>query len=263
MKKSLEDHLGDIIQKARQGLGISAEFLIQNLDLTAAQLSALEAYQWIPDQEVIDLIASYLELDPHKLKQHAKVIELPAPTVINTDGIIACVLYGETNEANCYIAEIKQANAVIIVDPGIQYDRICNIISKIGVQPTAVLLTHEHYDHTRSLHLISDMYQCPVFPYSISKEQLLHRIPQLEIWDTPGHTNDSRCYLLPEIVFVGDLLFAGSVGRAACSHWQKHLNSVQRILALPETTTICPGHGPVTAVTVERKINPFVRDVNG
>ena len=47
MKKSLEDHLGDIIQKARQGLGISAEFLIQNLDLTAAQLSALEAYQWI------------------------------------------------------------------------------------------------------------------------------------------------------------------------------------------------------------------------
>ena len=112
MKKSLEDHLGDIIQKARQGLGISAEFLIQNLDLTAAQLSALEAYQWIPDQEVIDLIASYLELDPHKLKQHAKVIELPAPTVINTDGIIACATLLKSSRQTLSLSLIQEFNMI-------------------------------------------------------------------------------------------------------------------------------------------------------
>jgi glyoxylase-like metal-dependent hydrolase (beta-lactamase superfamily II) len=76
---------------------------------------------------------------------------------------------------------------------------------------------------------------------------------------TPGHTPGSVCYLTGLICFVGDTLFAGSLGRAG-SRYAYHalLDSVRaRLLGLPEMTALLPGHGPATTVGEELRHNPF------
>ncbi|HHT36601.1 MAG: MBL fold metallo-hydrolase [Candidatus Wallacebacter cryptica] len=258
IKKKLEDHFGDVIQKARQGLGITPEMFSRDLGLTTAQTAAAEAGQWIPEPNIIEAIAAYLNLNPSNLKQFVKVTALPAPATINTEAVTCYVLYGELGEANCYVVKLKQHNACIIIDPGVKASRILHLIDQIGVNPMGILLTHSHKDHAHSLQAVREYFKTPVFPESITENELLSSIPPLQIWDTPGHTDDSRCYLLPDIIFVGDLLFAGSVGRASESNWQSHLSSARRVLTLPEAATICPGHGPVTTAAVESKINPFM-----
>ena len=80
---------------------------------------------------------------------------------------------------------------------------------------------------------------------------------------TPGHTPGGICYRVEDgghpICFVGDTLFAGSIGRAnPSSLYQVHLDSVRRrVLKLPEQTVLFPGHGPATTVTEEWAQNPF------
>lgn len=82
-------------------------------------------------------------------------------------------------------------------------------------------------------------------------------ITVFEIWKTPGHSDESKCFLLPGSIFVGDLMFAGSVGRANPKCWARHREFVNQVLTLENDTYIFPGHGPVTTVKTEKKINPF------
>jgi hydroxyacylglutathione hydrolase len=85
----------------------------------------------------------------------------------------------------------------------------------------------------------------------------------LQVMVTPGHTPGGLCYRLVldrrEVCFVGDTLFAGSIGRAnPFSLYPRHLESVrERLLSLPEATVLLPGHGPATTVVEELQHNPF------
>ena len=81
---------------------------------------------------------------------------------------------------------------------------------------------------------------------------------------TPGHTLGSCCYYFKDqgILFSGDTLFQGSVGRSdlPTGDWDQLMNSVNNILMkLPDETTVFPGHGPATTIGQERKTNPYVR----
>ena len=76
---------------------------------------------------------------------------------------------------------------------------------------------------------------------------------------TPGHTPGGVCYKTEGSCFVGDTLFAGSIGRAnPPTLYPTHLKSVRtRVLTLPETLILFPGHGPSTTVREEKAHNPF------
>jgi hydroxyacylglutathione hydrolase len=86
---------------------------------------------------------------------------------------------------------------------------------------------------------------------------------------TPGHTPGGFCYRVrlgkQDVCFVGDTLFAGSVGRAnPFSLYPQHLESLRRrLLTLPDATVLLPGHGPGTTVAEEREHNPFAAEADG
>lgn len=253
----LEDLFGDIIQKARQGLDLSQQDLAEKLDLTLEQVEAIESYRLVPGKVHINRLARVLQLNPVRLGNLVKLESINSYTKTETNAAKTHILYGKPNQANCYIIVLKRIKSCVIIDPGVNINRITEVIEDISCQVKAVLITHNHKDHTHNLAAIVELYKCEVYPNTIGNLQLTALLPEIEIWNTPGHSDDSKCFLLPGSIFVGDLMFAGSVGRAKPECWARHLKFVNQVLTLENDTYIFPGHGPVTTVKTEKKINPF------
>jgi glyoxylase-like metal-dependent hydrolase (beta-lactamase superfamily II) len=88
-----------------------------------------------------------------------------------------------------------------------------------------------------------------------------------EVLHTPGHSSGSVCFYFAgiELLIAGDTLFAGSIGRTDLpgGSSRKILESIaSRLLVLPDETKVLPGHGPATTIGVERRSNPFLRDLH-
>ena len=159
-----------------------------------------------------------------------------------------------------------------------------------GAQPSAVLLTHQHYDHVEGVAELEKK-KIPVLahsPYSqdLTLEKLLeqsgialtvspYRVTQLlqdnssvtvgdwqfEISYVPGHAADSLAFRLQDCVFSGDTLFASGVGRADLpgGDMELLLNSIRdHLLCLDDATRVFPGHGPTTTIGTERSSNPYL-----
>ena len=140
-----------------------------------------------------------------------------------------------------------------------------------------VLNTHHHYDHTDGNRALKEKTGCLV----IGAAADAGRIPGLDrpvregdriaigtstatVLETPGHTPGHVSFHLPEegIIFVGDTLFAGSIGRTDFpgGSYTQLIRSVQeKIFTLDGDTVVYPGHGPRTTVERERRSNPFFR----
>jgi glyoxylase-like metal-dependent hydrolase (beta-lactamase superfamily II) len=145
----------------------------------------------------------------------------------------------------------------------------------------AVCLTHGHSDHAGKLQQVLARWPVPVYlgqedldlaPWLPTKQLLQTPVDgqtvnagQLTVnfMVTPGHTPGGICYRVAsagaDLCFVGDTLFAGSIGRAnPFSLYPRHLLSVRnRVLTLPQRTVLFPGHGPATTVAEELQRNPF------
>lgn len=159
-----------------------------------------------------------------------------------------------------------------------------------GVTPCALLLTHQHYDHVEAAAAVSAL-DIPIYAYSdystdLTLEKLLqqsgipmtvtpykveHRVDAhtaLEIgnWKfslehIPGHSPDSVVYLHEHHAFVGDTIFAGSIGRTDLpgGDTQTLVSGIsKKLLNLADATTIYPGHGPTSKIGTERASNPFL-----
>jgi len=84
---------------------------------------------------------------------------------------------------------------------------------------------------------------------------------KFKVLHTPGHTIGGICLLGDGIVFTGDTLFHYSIGRADFpgSDYDQEMNSIRsKLMTLPDTTKVYPGHGPATTIGIERKGNPFI-----
>ncbi len=253
----LEDEFGDIIHKARQGLGLSMEQVAHATGLTKEDLAAMETYRLEPKLDQTQQLAAFLHLNPDKLWSIASNSFI-LPQVPTTLGDFALwVLPGETGESNCYIVQNTRIQSGVIIDPGVSLQRIGEIIKDNSIPIQAVLITHRHGDHIKSLDGLVDEFAVPVYPDMSGEITLALGGTDVVQIPTPGHTEDSVCFLFPGFIFVGDLLFAGSVGRAQVGKWNTHLQHVNTILRLPGTTLVLPGHGPVTTCKTELIINPF------
>ncbi len=157
---------------------------------------------------------------------------------------ITCIPVGDL-EANCYIVE-KEKKAIII-DPGDEAEKIEEFIKDCNV--VGILLTHNHFDHTGAL------------AYLEKKYNLKHnnRVKEFdyEIINTPGHSKDSiTIYFEKEkIMFTGDFLFQGTIGRMDLPSGSKEdmKNSLDLIKKYPDDTKIYPGHGPSTILGIEKE----------
>ena len=194
--------------------------------------------------------------------------------------------------ANTYIL-IDDNKQCVVIDPAKSNQSINIYIKKNELQLKAVLLTHGHIDHMRGSDVIVNEFKCPLYigfydmdklsnPYSncsmflgsemiinakadsLSDKQVLKLLDEdIQVIEVPFHTSGSVCYYLADskLLFSGDFLFAGSVGRSDLpSAMPRELSrSMSKILVLPKETKIYPGHGKRTTLEIELRSNPFVK----
>ncbi len=207
-------------------------------------------------------------------------------------------------ETNCYVVAPDSGGPCVIIDAPDDIEGIAGMLAEHDLYPQALLLTHAHVDHgggaagaaqkwsvNAYLHpddewLAADpmsqlrslfggalpdwmlgRYQPPESFSSLDHGQVLSLAGlELEVRHTPGHTPGHCCFYVEDegILFSGDQLFAGSVGRTdlAGGDWGALLTSMRdQVLTLPDDTTVLPGHGPATTISRERLTNPFLTDL--
>lgn len=204
---------------------------------------------------------------------------------------------------NCWVAAAARGEQCVIIDPGIDIEPdLDDVIAENRLHPVAVLLTHGHIDHTFSVVPVCQARDVAAYIHPADRAQLadpwsglglppgtpLMGLPTLtaaepddvrELRDgesvplaglkfvvrhAPGHTPGSVVFALDEVLFSGDVLFAGSIGRVdlpggSIAQMTASLRDV--ILPLPDETAVHPGHGPSTTIGQERFTNPFLLDL--
>ena len=163
-------------------------------------------------------------------------------------------------KTNCYIV-YEKGNALII-DPGDEENEIIKKIEKMKLTPLAILLTHNHFDHTMYAESLSSFFKIPIWDYK-NLEEGSKKIGDFnfDVIYTPGHSNSSMTYYFKEygIMFCGDFIFKGTVGRVDLpgGNYQDMLASLKLIKKYPNDIVLYPGHGDSTTLGHEKKNNYY------
>lgn len=179
-----------------------------------------------------------------------------------------------------------------IIDPGAEPEKIFRLIGHKGLKPTILINTHGHVDHIGANRDIKDKFDIPLYLHAADSPMLesVHQSElsfflgakespppdkfleegdeikignvSLSVIHTPGHSPGSVSLMGDGILFSGDTLFFGGVGRTDLpgGSWSEMESSIrEKIFTLPADTVVLPGHGPTTTVDQETKFNPFIR----
>jgi glyoxylase-like metal-dependent hydrolase (beta-lactamase superfamily II) len=270
------------------GLGLSVEQLARDAGLEARDVTGLERGERAPTLKEVEAIGSVLRLRPRPLAEIARHTWAPAPSPSSlSDGEQVGVetIVGDIGgyAVKGYMIYDEPAREAVLVDTAYSPDAMLQALLRRHLELKAICLTHGHADHADGLDKILHRWPVPVY-LGHEDERLLSWRPHREhlrdpvegtriavgrlsvrCLPTPGHTPGGICYRVEgftrPVCFVGDTLFAGSIGRSnPFGLYPRHLRSVQEtVLRLPETTVLFPGHGPATTVAEELVHNPFRR----
>lgn len=196
-------------------------------------------------------------------------------------------------ETNCYVLK-NEDSSCLIVDPGGEGEKLIQYIQEENLKPVAIVLTHAHFDHIGAVDTIRDEYHIPVYVHEKEKDWLTS--PELnlsvsmragevqvreadeiisgeqemtigsftfQVYETPGHSPGSISLYFKDadLVCSGDALFNGSIGRTDLpgGNQDQLMKSIHdKLLTLPETTTVLCGHRSVTTIGKEMDSNPFL-----
>ncbi len=271
-----EDEYYDIVGKARFGLGLLVRRVTARSGLSEAEYTALESGGDKPPEPHLVAAAKALELAPGKLADFA--LRPEHPRSLKPSVPFAQLVLGAGFTANGYLLSCPSSRQGVIVDPGADAQTIFASVDKLAMQPTAILITHAHHDHVGALTEVKTRYPVPVLALK-AEQQLLgshtrattlvdpgHEVAagtlRGQFLHVPGHTAGMATVVFRDagVAFVGDSLFARSLGRASgpgTPYNQLRQEVREKILSLPDSTILCPGHGPLTTVADEKRLNPF------
>jgi glyoxylase-like metal-dependent hydrolase (beta-lactamase superfamily II) len=171
---------------------------------------------------------------------------------------------------NCYIlgTDPPEERGALIVDPAVMDEQIVEFLEKNDYPLLGVLITHDHIKHVRGLRTLKKIYEAQVFavnPYIRGHRAVMVRDGEnirigpfkAEVLTTPGHSSDSAVFRVGRLLFTGDSLSAGLVGRTASAYGAAVQMGALRskILSLPGDFTILPAHGPPSTLETERRYN--------
>ncbi|CAN5138563.1 hypothetical protein BH23VER1_BH23VER1_18840 [soil metagenome] len=233
----LEDEASDILSKARRGLGLPESATPADLGLDPGALDAVAHGRYRP--------------------------EVAAP-----DGLAIFTTEWHDMRVNAYLVRDPQGGRCAVFDTGADAAPIRETVDARSLVVDALFLTHTHPDHVADLPGVRG-----AVIYAPQREPVPGAIPvcpgdtfqvgalTIVARPTPGHSPGGTTYLFTglavPVAVVGDALFAGSMGGAP-DRYRDALRSVrEQILTLPDETVLCPGHGPLTTVALEKKHNPF------
>jgi hydroxyacylglutathione hydrolase len=200
-------------------------------------------------------------------------------------------------EENAYVLRLPDRKDCLIVDPGFEPEKIIDYLESNDLIPAAILITHGHIDHIAGIGDIKNHWPecllaigaadaqkltdarlnlsamfgfdivCPAADVALQDGESFSAAGiELRNRAIPGHSSGHVVYIIkdhdPITVLVGDVIFAGSIGRTDFPDGDSHklADGIRKILyTLPDETVLLPGHGPNTTVGDEKHGNPFVR----
>ena len=181
---------------------------------------------------------------------------------------------------NCYVVGDKDSGEAAVIDPGFDSEseaqHVLDEIERNGLQIKYIINTHGHPDHNGGNQILKNHSHAPILIHEADASMLSgppadRRLSEgdlieignvkLRVIHTPGHSPGSIALLAEDYVFSGDTLFAGSIGRYDLpgASLNELVNSLKKLLTLPDHVEVCPGHGPVTTIGQERRSNPFLQ----
>jgi glyoxylase-like metal-dependent hydrolase (beta-lactamase superfamily II) len=198
---------------------------------------------------------------------------------------------------NTYVVRLADRRECVIVDPGLQPELIFEAVDRDKLEPAAILVTHGHCDHIAGIPTLKEKWpKLPVvvgrgdapmlvdpqlnlsaqfgLPYACDPADVLlddgqtYAAAGIEfvVRAVPGHSSGHVVFVVagaaPPVVFGGDVLFSGSIGRTDFpgGSFETLADGIRgKLYVLPDDTVVYPGHGPATTIGEEKRSNPFVK----
>jgi glyoxylase-like metal-dependent hydrolase (beta-lactamase superfamily II) len=193
-------------------------------------------------------------------------------------------------QANCYILGCERTREAAVIDPGGDADRVLITLAKDKLRCVYIINTHGHFDHSAENKRLKEVTGAQLLIHRADAPMILHQGASGSTWGmnvdnspppdryleegdsitlgdislkvlhTPGHSSGGISLFSDKMVFVGDTLFAGSIGRTDFpgGNYDGLIRNVrEKIFTLGDDVVVYPGHGPKTTVGRERRTNPF------
>ena len=195
-------------------------------------------------------------------------------------------------QCNCYVVGDATSKHAIVIDPGGDAEEIARAVALRALTVTAIVATHAHFDHILAAERLRHLTGAPFHLHAADKpllswlqesgrlflgvelppppevdsaaregDRLTAGTTELAVLHTPGHSPGSISLVSEGVLFSGDTLFAGSVGRTDLpgGDMKSLIGAVKgKLFALDDEVAVYPGHGPRTTLGEERRFNPFV-----
>ncbi len=195
-------------------------------------------------------------------------------------------------QANCYVVGCEETRRAAVIDPGGDTDKILSALDKDNLKVAAIINTHGHFDHVGGNKALKEATDADLMIHELDAPMLTQLAQAAAAWGmrtenspapdrllgdgdtvdagnirfnvihTPGHSPGGICLYVEHenALFVGDTLFAGSIGRTDLpgGDYNTLISSIQtKLFSLPEETVVYNGHMEATSIGKEKKFNPF------
>jgi hydroxyacylglutathione hydrolase len=271
---NLEDHVGDIVRKARMMSEVSPVVAAKAAGLSETDLAVLEETGKTERPPDYASLGTTLGLHGARLAQIARGWLPSAKDLSTWQQLRWFATSAQGITVNCYLAWDEVTREAALFDTGWDAQPILQTLAEEQLNLRHLFITHTHEDHIAALAAVREKFpkvrlhssskNAPVDQRNRANDFIHLGSLRLTNRNTPGHAEEGTTYIIggwpddaPHVAIVGDAIFAGSMGGANPS-WDLARQKVrEQILSLPGETLICPGHGPLTTVAEEQSHNPF------
>ncbi|MFZ0712521.1 MAG: MBL fold metallo-hydrolase [Terrimicrobiaceae bacterium] len=272
MKIPLEDTYADILSKARRGLGLDLDTLSARAGVPSALANQILGGSF--DEPGVRALAAALDLHPDRVAAIGRTDYRPAELPL-MDGLSQFNTPFQDMTVNSYLVWDPAGKKAVAFDTGADCDGMLEAIAAHGLELEIILLTHAHGDHILELDRLREKTGARAWigekepvdgaeSFAVGKTFGVGAL-SIESRLTWGHSPGGITYvvhgLARTLAIVGDAIFAGSMGGGGVSYDDALKTNRESIFSLPDETVLCPGHGPLTTVGEQKRVNPFFPDL--